>query len=53
MHWLNGNSGSVSDEEAGNNEWTLWTIHGDTATAQLIDDAGTVTYTRVIQSSQP
>ena len=53
VQWLNGNSGSVSDEEAGNNEWTLWTISGDTATAQLIDDAGTVTYTRVIQSSQP
>ncbi|MFH0802299.1 MAG: metallophosphoesterase family protein [bacterium] len=53
VQWLNGNSGSVSAGTAGNNEWTLWTISGDTATAQLIDDAGAVTYTRVIHSSQP
>jgi hypothetical protein len=50
VQWLNGNSGCVEDAP---NEWTLWTIQGDTATARLIDDAGNVTCTRVIQSSQP
>lgn len=50
VQWLNGNSGCVEDAP---NQWTLWTIHGDTATAQLIDDTGTVNYTRQIQSSQP
>jgi len=50
LQWLNGNSGSTG---VGNGRWTLWNIDGDTATAQLMDESGNVTYTKVIQSSQP
>lgn len=50
VQWLCGNSGSTG---VGNGRWTLWSIAGDTATADLLDESGNVTYTRVIQSSQP
>jgi hypothetical protein len=50
VQWLDGISGCHS---VGNNRWTLWSIDGDTATAQLLDESGNVTHTRVIQSSQP
>ncbi|MEW6367319.1 MAG: metallophosphoesterase [Acidobacteriota bacterium] len=50
VQWLDGASGCV---RTGNGRWTLWTIDGDTATAQNMDESGNVTYTRVIQSSQP
>lgn len=50
VQWLCGNSGSTG---VGNGRWTLWTIDGDTATADLLDEDGNVTHTRVIQSSQP
>ena len=50
VQWLNGNSGSTG---VPNGRWTIWSINGDTATANLLDESGNVTYTRVIQSSQP
>ena len=50
VQWLCGNSGSTG---IGNGRWTLWSIDGDTATADLLDESGNVTHTRVIQSSQP
>lgn len=50
VQWLQGISGCHA---AGNNLWTLWSIDGDTATAQNMDENGNVVYTRVIQSSQP
>ena len=50
VQWLDGNSGSTG---VGNGRWTLWSINGDAATATLLDESGNVTYTRVIQSSQP
>ena len=48
--WLDGDSGSTG---VGNGRWTLGSIDHDTATAQLLDENGNVTYTRVIASSQP
>lgn len=48
--WLCGNSGSTG---TGNGQWTLWSIDGDTATAQLLGESGNVAYTRVFQSKQP
>jgi hypothetical protein len=50
VQWLDGISGCHA---VGENRWTLWSINGDTATANLLDENGNVTYTRVIQSSQP
>ena len=50
VQWLDGISGCHA---LGENRWTSWSINGDTATADLLDENGTVTYTRVIQSSQP
>jgi hypothetical protein len=50
VQWLDGNSGSTG---VGNGRWTLWSIDGETATADLMDESGNATYTRVIQSSQP
>ena len=56
--WLNGDSGSKS----GLSRWTLWSINGDTATGQLLDQNGnpaglpsdpTHPFTLTIQSSQP
>ena len=49
VQWLNGNSGAGTGPYA----WTLWQIHGDTATATLYDDSGTQVTQQVIQSSQP
>jgi hypothetical protein len=49
VQWLQGLSGCKS----GDGSWTLWSINGDTATAQNLDESGNVTYTRIIQSSQP
>jgi hypothetical protein len=57
VHWMNGDSGSVIDASdqpmPGHNHWTLWTISGDTVTAELYNDFGNRVYSRVIQSSQP
>lgn len=57
VHWMNGDSGSVFDSSdnplPGQNHWTLWTVRGDTVTAELYNDFGNRVYTRVIQSSQP
>jgi hypothetical protein len=50
VQWLDGISGCHA---LGKNRWTSWGINGDTATADLLDENGNVTYTRVIQSSQP
>ena len=50
VQWLDGNSGSTG---VGNGRWTLWSIDHDTATADLMDESGNVTYTRTILSSQP
>ena len=50
VQWLNGNSGNTG---TGLGQWTLWSINGETATAQLLDESGNVVYTRVVQSSQP
>ena len=50
VQWINGNSGNTG---TGNGRWTLWAINGETATAQLLDESGNVTYTRVVQSAQP
>jgi hypothetical protein len=50
IQWLNGNSGNTG---TGNGQWTLWSINGDTATANLLDESGNVAYTRVVQSAQP
>ena len=49
VQWLNGNSGASTT----NNAYTLWNIHGDTATATLYDDSGNQVTQLVIQSSQP
>jgi len=49
VQWLNGNSGASTT----NNAYTLWNIHGDTATATLYDDSGSQVTQLVIQSSQP
>ena len=48
VQWLNGNSGAGS----GPYDWTLWQIHGDTATATLYDDSGAQVSQLAIQSSQ-
>lgn len=57
VHWMNGDSGSVFDSSdnplPGQNHWTLWTVRGDTVTAELYNDFGNRVHTRVIQSSQP
>ena len=50
VQWLNGNSGNTG---TGLGQWTLWSINGETATANLLDEGGNVTYTRVVQSAQP
>ena len=50
VQWLNGNSGNTG---TGLGQWTLWSINGEAATAQLLDESGNVAYTRVIESSQP
>lgn len=50
VQWLNGNSGNTG---TGLGQWTLWSINGETATANLLDESGNVTYTRVVQSAQP
>ena len=51
VHWMNGDSGSI--EGTGKNHWTLWTVTGDTVTAELYNDLGNRVYKRVIQSAQP
>ena len=48
--WVCGNSGSTG---VGNGRWTLWSIDGEWATAQLLDEDGNVTYIRSFQSRQP
>ncbi|MCI4398646.1 MAG: metallophosphoesterase, partial [Acidobacteria bacterium] len=48
VQWLNGNSGAGT----GPYNWTLWQIHGDTATATLYDDSGAQITQLAIQSSQ-
>jgi hypothetical protein len=57
VHWMNGDSGSVVDASnqpmPGHNHWTLWTVKGDTVTAELYNDFGNKVYSRIIQSSQP
>ncbi len=57
VHWMNGDSGSVFDSSdqpmPGFNHWTVWTVRGDTVTAELYNDFGNRVYTRVIQSAQP
>ncbi|MCX5808731.1 MAG: metallophosphoesterase, partial [Proteobacteria bacterium] len=57
VHWMNGDSGSVVNASQqpmpGHNHWTVWTISGDTATADLYNDFGDKVYSRTIQSSQP
>jgi hypothetical protein len=57
VHWMNGDSGSVFDASdnplPGQNHWTLWTVTGDTVTAELYNDLGNRVHKRVIQSSQP
>ena len=50
VQWLEGISGC---QPVGQGRWTLWSINGDTATAQSLDESGNVTYTRVFQSTQP
>ena len=57
VHWMNGDSGSIHDASGkslvGWNHWTLWTVRGDTVTAELYNDFGDKVYSRTIQSSQP
>jgi hypothetical protein len=43
VQWMNGNSGSV---KGGPNEYTVWTVNGNTLTAELVNDKGITTYTR-------
>ncbi len=44
VQWLNGNSGSVVGGKP--NQYTVWTVSGNTITAELVNDAGVTTYTR-------
>lgn len=57
VHWMNGDSGSIHDASGkslvGWNHWTLWTVKGDTVTAELYNDLGDKVYSRTIQSAQP
>lgn len=43
VQWMNGNSGSVV---GGPNEYTVWTVNGNTIKAELVNDAGQTTHTR-------
>jgi len=43
VQWMNGNSGSVV---GGPNQYTVWTVNGNTITAELVNDAGITNYTR-------
>ncbi|MEI6153833.1 MAG: CFI-box-CTERM domain-containing protein, partial [Deltaproteobacteria bacterium] len=58
IHWMNGDSGSVFDASTnqplpGQNHWTLWTVNGETVTADLYNDFGDKVYSRTIQGYQP
>lgn len=57
VHWMNGDSGSVFDADGkqspGKNNWTLWTVRGDTVIAELYNDRGVQVYSRTIHSTQP
>lgn len=57
VHWMNGDSGSIHDASGkslvGWNHWTLWTVKGNTVTAELYNDLGDKVYSRTIQSAQP
>jgi hypothetical protein len=55
LEWLNGDSGCILEPDGGRgyNHWTLWTVTGDTVTAELIDDLGKVKRSRIIKSLQP
>jgi hypothetical protein len=53
IQWLNGNCGAEPDPKTGKNEYTLWTVDGDTVTAELIDTTGTINYTKIFSSRQP
>ena len=44
VQWMNGNSGSVVDGKP--NQYTVWTVNGNTITAELVNDTGITTYTR-------
>ncbi|MCX5814895.1 MAG: metallophosphoesterase [Proteobacteria bacterium] len=57
IHWMNGDSGSVFDASGnpmpGQNHWTLWTVNGETVTADLYNDFGNKVYSRTFQGYQP
>ncbi|MBF0528786.1 MAG: metallophosphoesterase family protein [Deltaproteobacteria bacterium] len=54
VQWLNGNSGCVYPDPTGKeNQYTLWTVNGETVTAELINSLGEIGYTRQFSSRQP
>lgn len=50
VQWMNGDSGSVvgktDSETVSNNHYTVWTVDGNTITAELVDSSGATTKTR-------
>ena len=53
VQWLNGNSGAPLDTSTSIFQYTVWSVNGNTVTAELIDQFGNVGYTRTFQSRQP
>lgn len=55
VQWINGNSGCITQPKGGRglNQWTLWKIQGNIATAELINDLGEIQYTRILHGSRP
>jgi hypothetical protein len=51
VQWLNGNTGSVAQGE-GLNQYTAWTVNGDTVTANLVSEGCGVAYSRTFTGRQ-